>query len=92
MAPVYMAQRVDLKKLGGSLGVVEGWLFLGVLNWVKLRARIIAMVGLPSTIRTCDLRLRRAVLYPAELWAVFAKALIITEVQKTWLIYDNGLY
>jgi hypothetical protein len=27
--------------------------------------------GLPSTIRTCDLRLRRAVLYPAELWAVF---------------------
>ena len=25
--------------------------------------------GLPSTIRTCDLRLRRALLYPAELWA-----------------------
>ena len=23
----------------------------------------------PSTIRTCDLRLRRALLYPAELWA-----------------------
>ena len=25
-------------------------------------------VGAPSTIRTCDLRLRRATLYPAELW------------------------
>jgi hypothetical protein len=31
-------------------------------------------LGLPSTIRTCDLRLRRAVLYPAELWAVFDKS------------------
>ena len=28
--------------------------------------------GLPSTIRTCDLRLRRALLYPAELWAEYA--------------------
>src|SRR6185437_7642443 len=25
--------------------------------------------GAPNTIRTCDPRLRRAVLYPAELWA-----------------------
>ena len=26
--------------------------------------------GLPSRSRTCDLRLRRPLLYPAELWAV----------------------
>ena len=26
--------------------------------------------GLPSTIRTCDLQLRRLLLYPSELWAV----------------------
>ena len=30
---------------------------------------LIELFGLPSTIRTCDLRLRRALLYPAELWA-----------------------
>ena len=28
------------------------------------------MNGAPNTIRTCDPRLRRAVLYPAELWAL----------------------
>lgn len=28
------------------------------------------MTGAPNTIRTCDPRLRRAVLYPAELWAL----------------------
>lgn len=27
------------------------------------------IIGAPNTIRTCDPRLRRAVLYPAELWA-----------------------
>ena len=29
--------------------------------------------GTPSTIRTCDLRLRRALLYPAELWKHYYK-------------------
>jgi hypothetical protein len=29
--------------------------------------------GLPSTIRTCDLRLRRPLLYPTELWAARRK-------------------
>ena len=30
--------------------------------------------GLPSTIRTCDLRLRRPLLYPTELWAEAEKS------------------
>ena len=33
-------------------------------------------IGLPSTTRTCDLRLRRPLLYPAELWAVGISGLI----------------
>ncbi|MFM2261095.1 MAG: hypothetical protein RL457_1421 [Pseudomonadota bacterium] len=35
----------------------------------SLKQHEIERIGLPSTIRTCDLRLRRALLYPAELWA-----------------------
>ena len=31
---------------------------------------IYGWIGAPNTIRTCDPRLRRAVLYPAELWAL----------------------
>ena len=56
--------------------------------------------GLPSTIRTCDLRLRRAVLYPAELWAVFeiiseiiAELLFLLKIRETrqnHLAYQNN--
>lgn len=30
---------------------------------------VLCQSGAPNTIRTCDPRLRRAVLYPSELWA-----------------------
>ncbi len=36
---------------------------------MKDRGDIRVEFGAPNTIRTCDPRLRRAVLYPAELWA-----------------------
>ena len=36
---------------------------------MRLRLKALDVIGLPSTIRTCDLRLRRPLLYPAELWA-----------------------
>ena len=36
---------------------------------------LVEVFGLPSTIRTCDLRLRRALLYPAELWADICKSI-----------------
>ena len=41
---------------------------LGILSKPSVRYGP-GIFGLPSTIRTCDLRLRRALLYPAELWA-----------------------
>src|SRR5258708_9865632 len=44
-------------------GLRVGWLDAG---WITLRHRF-AVVGAPDKIRTCDLCLRRAALYPAEL-------------------------
>lgn len=41
-------------------------------DWCQIKAKKYQEFGLPSTIRTCDLRLRRALLYPAELWAEYA--------------------
>jgi hypothetical protein len=49
-------------------------------HWAKCAAdmrsldcRVEFVFGAPNTIRTCDPRLRRAVLYPAELWAQVVK-------------------
>ncbi len=44
--------------------------------------------GLPSTIRTCDLRLRRALLYPAELWA--DKCWNLSYTKRKWSEYKDS--
>ena len=49
------------------------------------------LYGLPSTIRTCDLRLRRALLYPAELWAVHAETEAFPQMKKR-AVNDNPFF
>ena len=43
-----------------------------------LKIKTLNVTGAPNTIRTCDPRLRRAVLYPAELWAHTLTEAILT--------------
>ena len=47
-------------------------LYLWVQNWVQIKKplshNVKAVCCTPNRIRTCDLRFRKPVLYPAELW------------------------